>query len=106
MDGEYASLQMGTEGAGQLFRDCYLRWTPQHGVYFDRIGNALSVSMQLNKELQAKIDTLTGELAIKPKEAPTPTLLTPEVLQIIAQVENSLKPLADLYNTLLTLKGN
>jgi N-acetyl-anhydromuramyl-L-alanine amidase AmpD len=103
MDGEYTVLQMGTEGTGQLFRDCYLRWMPQHGVYFDRIGNALSISIQHNKELQAKVDTLTRELATKPMATPS----TPEMLQlIIAQCEISLKPLADLYNTLLTLKGN
>ncbi|MBA2394386.1 MAG: N-acetylmuramoyl-L-alanine amidase [Ktedonobacteraceae bacterium] len=101
MNGEYTALQMGTEGSGQLFRDCYLRWTPQHGVYFDRLGNALSVYIQLNKELQTKIDTLTRELATKSVATP----LTPEVLQTIAQVENSIKPLADLYSALLTLKG-
>lgn len=106
MTGEYAELAMGTEGSGQLFRDCYLRWTLQHGVYFDRIGNALSVYIQRNKELQAKIDELNRELAAQSKEVPVPVPLTSEALQTIAQVENSLKPLADLYNTLLKLKGN
>ena len=103
MTGEYAALEMGLEGSGQLFRNCYLRWTPQHGVYFDRIGNALSVYIQRNKELQTKIDELSTELA-QPQAVPVP--LTPETFQLIARVENSLKPLADLYNTVLKLKGN
>ncbi len=112
MDGEYAALQLGHDGAGQLFRDCYLRYTQEQAVYLDRVGHAVDVLFKHVHELEAQVADLKQQLATQPKEEPIPpgssqpTPLAPEVLQNIAQVENSLKPLADLYNTLLKLKGN
>jgi hypothetical protein len=112
MDGVYAALQLGHDGAGQLFRDCYLRYTKEKDVYLDRVGHAVDVLFTYTHELEAQVADLKRQLADKSKEVPIipipsqPMPLTPETLQTLAQVEIPLKPLADLYNIVLKLKGN
>ncbi len=103
---------LGTEGTGQLFRDCYLRYTTEKGVYEIRLGSVVETLLKQRQELEAQAADLNKQLAEKPKEVPAspipsqPASPTPETLQTLAQVESSLKPLADLYNIVLNLKGN
>ena len=112
MDGAYAALQLGHDGTGQLFRDCYLRYTKEKDVYLDRVGHAVDVLFKYTHELEAQVADLKKQLAEKSKEIPVSLVSTqpipfpPQVLSAITQAENELKPLADLYNAILKLKGN
>jgi hypothetical protein len=103
---------LGSEGAGQLFRDCYLRYTKEKGVYTIQLGSSVETLLNQRQELETQIEDYKKQLAEKASEAPLSslpaqsTLITPEMLQTIVQAENFLKPLIDLYTLILKLKGN
>ena len=78
---------LGTEGAGQIFRDCYLRYTKEKDVYIIQLGSVVETLLRQRQELEAQIEDLNKQLAEKPKEVPMlpipsqPAPLTPDVLQ-------------------------
>lgn len=112
MDTAHYISGLGTEGTGQLFRDCYLRYTREKDAYAIQLGSTVEALLKRRQELEAQVADLNKQLAEQSKEVPTTpippqsTPPDPETLQTLAQVESSLKPLADLYNTVLKLKGN